>query len=112
MGTAQLPRTMPQQPQGGGWQGVYGQMGIPQQYLQALNSRFGWSPQGIAYGQPMQQQGAFYQPPQMMPQVPQLSALAQQPAAGAAGMNPYAGISGTQALLQKAVELNPDWRLG
>ena len=46
---------------------VYGQLGVANPYLSALNNRFGWDPSGLAYGTDMKASPSWYLPPVVYP---------------------------------------------
>lgn len=49
--------------------GTYGQMGVNEPYLSNINTRFGWSPEGLAYGTQLQPTPTWYNPKTVYPDV-------------------------------------------
>ena len=57
--------------------GTYGQLGVANPYMEAINQRFGYDPNGLAYGVDLQRSPSFYQPPTIYPDVYQPKFTAQ-----------------------------------
>ena len=66
----QSPGNVPMMPQTAWWTDYYGPQSVPAPYMERLNRRFGWNPQGMAYSQPFVRQQPYYSPQGSYPATP------------------------------------------